>query len=166
MGWHGEKKKPLFKIGSTIDPVIARAPCDIIILKDCVNKKFNKILVTIFGNENDAFALETASQFNENGDITAVCLNNSVNKKYVENIIKKAELTLNIKIIKTNNQDAVKEVLTISKGFDLVVLGIKEIHLQRFHRVTPEETIAQNCKKLLVMVKVSKGFLSWAKKII
>ncbi len=52
------------------------------------------------------------------------------------------------------------------EGFDLVVLGIKEIHLQRFHRVTPEETIAQNCKKPLVMVKVSKGFLSWAKKII
>ncbi len=166
MGWHGEQKKSLFRIGSTLDPVISRAPCDIIILKDCANRKFNKILVPIFGTDNDVLALKTAAQFNENGNITAVCINNLINEKYIENITKKHELNVNIKKLNSNKQDIAKEVLTMSKDYDLLVLGIKEIHMHKFHRITVEEMIAQKCEKPLALVKVSKGLISWAKKII
>jgi basic amino acid/polyamine antiporter, APA family len=164
MGWHGMKKKPLFKIGSTLDPVIARAPCDIIVLKDCANKKFNKVLVPLFGTDNDGFALETASEFSEN--ITVLAINNTLNGKYVESIIKKSDLNIAPKVWGAANGDIANEVLAASKDFDLVVLGIKEMHMHRFHRETPEEIIAQKCEKPLALVKVSKGLISWAKRII
>jgi hypothetical protein len=164
MGWHGTKKKPLFRIGSTLDPVIARAPCDIVVLKDCANKKISKILVPVFGTENDAFALETAARFG--GKITALCLCNSPNDKYLDGILKKLELDTEPEILRSSNPDIVSDVLTFSENHDLVVLGIKEMHMHRLHRITPVEMIANECKKPLALVKVSKGLISLAKKII
>jgi len=62
MGWHGKGRDRRFRIGSTLDPVISRSPCDIVILKDCGSKSFKNILVPLFGESGDAFALDTAER--------------------------------------------------------------------------------------------------------
>jgi APA family basic amino acid/polyamine antiporter len=60
MGWHGKRQDRRFKLGSTLDPVVSRAPCNVVILKDCGGKSFTSVLVPLFGNSNDAFALQVA----------------------------------------------------------------------------------------------------------
>jgi hypothetical protein len=50
LGWHGRSSKSIFNIGSTIDPVIEQAPCNVVVLKDCGgNKSFKNILVPVAG---------------------------------------------------------------------------------------------------------------------
>ena len=35
MGWHGRARSRRFTLGSTVDPIIERVPCNVVILKNC-----------------------------------------------------------------------------------------------------------------------------------
>jgi APA family basic amino acid/polyamine antiporter len=60
MGWHGGANDRRFKLGSTLDPVVSRVPCNVVILKDCGSHPFASVLVPLFGDANDELALEVA----------------------------------------------------------------------------------------------------------
>jgi len=49
MGWHGKWRTHLFNLGSTVDPVVERSPCNVVILKDVGTNKFKRILVPLAG---------------------------------------------------------------------------------------------------------------------
>jgi nucleotide-binding universal stress UspA family protein len=62
MGWHGRTSAQTFTLGSTVDPIIERAPCNVVLLKECGgNRQFNRVLVPLAGGPNGALALEVAS---------------------------------------------------------------------------------------------------------
>ncbi|MBN1646602.1 MAG: amino acid permease [Spirochaetales bacterium] len=60
LGWHGQRKNHLFRIGSTLDQIISRAPCDIIIAKGKTKRDASKALVVLDGDINDSLCLQTA----------------------------------------------------------------------------------------------------------
>ena len=62
MGWHGRTTDHAFTLGSTVDPVIERVPCNVAVLKDCGGQaKYQRVLVPLAGGPNGALALEIAS---------------------------------------------------------------------------------------------------------
>ena len=61
MGWHGRYRSVQYSLGSTVDPILEQAPCNIVMMKNCgENRKFKRILVPIAGGPNSAFAMEVA----------------------------------------------------------------------------------------------------------
>ncbi|MCG8376152.1 MAG: amino acid permease, partial [Chlorobiales bacterium] len=45
MGWHGKHSGFGFHIGSTVDPIIEKSPCNVAIMKDLGDRKFRNVLV-------------------------------------------------------------------------------------------------------------------------
>lgn len=48
MGWRGKTYRKEFIFGSTVDPVIEKAPCDVVVFKGCGKQNFKRILVPFF----------------------------------------------------------------------------------------------------------------------
>ena len=62
MGWHGpDSYRKSFIFGSTLDPVVENAPCNVIVFKDCICDSYKNVLVPFAGGPNSAFAFEIAS---------------------------------------------------------------------------------------------------------
>jgi nucleotide-binding universal stress UspA family protein len=174
MGWHGRAKPRRFNIGSTIDPIIERAPCNVVVLKGCGgNQVFKRVLVPLAGGLNGLFALEIAKILTdpEDGEVTAVTVDTGRKRKkfdidaFVETNIQagKLEGPIQTKTIETN--DIVAGILAEAADYDLVVMGCTREPMvsQLVHTPIPE-TIAQKCDKPLVMVKSSGGIRSWIKR--
>ena len=174
MGWHGRAKPRRFNIGSTIDPIIERAPCNVVVLKGCGgNQVFKRVLVPLAGGLNGLFALEIAKILTdpEDGEVTAVTGDTGRKRKkfdidaFVETNIQagKLEGPIQTKTIETN--DIVAGILAEAADYDLVVMGCTREPMvsQLVHTPIPE-TIAQKCDKPLVMVKSSGGIRSWIKR--
>jgi APA family basic amino acid/polyamine antiporter len=171
MGWHGRSRDQRFKIGSTLDPVIARSPCDIVILKDCSNRKFRRILVPLFGDGNDAFALEVAGLLaeKEEAHISALFFSNLESKRsgdrYIQELLAKVALDPGrVKLRRSASTNIERTVLAGAEDFDLVVIGLKERFLHQIGVLSAAETIARKIAKPLVIVKATKGLSSWTKR--
>jgi len=175
MGWHGEGRDRRFRIGSTLDPVISRAPCDIVILKDCGSKTFRNILVPLFGEANDAFALDTAERMaqEKEGVITAMPLRGAASKqrgmwseeRYLDRLLRRVEhQPVKVRLKGTPPMDPVKAVLQEAEKHDLVVLGLAGSFLRQVGVPTVAEQIARQCVTPLVLAKASKGLSAFTKK--
>ena len=175
MGWHGKSGDKRFRIGSTLDPVISRAPCNIVILKNCGSKTFKNILVPLFGDANDAFALDAAQRMVQGpeGEITAMPLRGAVRKnrgiwsqeRYLEKLIRRVEYRpVEIRLKSTRPMDPVKAVLRESESYDLVVLGLSGSFLRQVGVPTVAEQIARQCSTPLVLAKASSGLGAFTKK--
>jgi APA family basic amino acid/polyamine antiporter len=175
MGWHGESGDRRFRIGSTLDPVISRAPCNIVIVKDCKSMTFKNILVPLFGDANDAFALDTAERMvhEPDGEITAMPLKGAARKnrgiwseeRYLERLMRRVEhRAVEVRLKFTPPMDPVKAVLRESRYFDLVVLGLSGSFLRQVGVPTPAEQIARQCATPLILAKASKGLSALTKK--
>ena len=174
MGWHGRAKARTFNLGSTVDPIIERAPCNVVVLKGCGgNQTFKRVLVPLAGGLNGLFALEIAKILTdpEEGEITAVTVDTGRRRKkfdigaFVETNIQAGKLSGPIKTKTIEAHDVVKGILTEAADYDLVVMGCTREPLvsQLVHTPIPE-TIAQKCDKPLVMVKASGRIRSWIKR--
>jgi amino acid transporter/nucleotide-binding universal stress UspA family protein len=61
-GWPGRKRKhDLFLLGRTIDPLLERNPCNVILLHNCNQRIYKRILVPFAGGPHSRFGLEIAS---------------------------------------------------------------------------------------------------------
>ncbi|MBT3199618.1 MAG: amino acid permease [Phycisphaerales bacterium] len=174
MGWHGRPKARAFNLGSTIDPIIERAPCNVVVLKGCGgNQVFKRVLVPLAGGLNGLFALEIAKILThpEEGEITAVTVDTGRRRKkfdieaFVDANIQSGKLEGPIKTKTIQADDIVEGILTEAADYDLVVMGCTREPLvsQIVHTPIPE-TIAQRCDKPLVMVKASGRIRSWIKR--
>jgi amino acid transporter/nucleotide-binding universal stress UspA family protein len=172
LGWHGKPSTRIFNIGSTIDPIIEQAPCDVVVLKDCGgNKKFNKIIVPIAGGPNAAMAMEIASIVAEdNCKITVITIDNGRRQFDLEAFVKQTSEKLNLptdtfetKTIKSKS--AVLGILRTVKNYDLVVMGTtNKPLLSQLMRASLPEKIARRCNKSMIITKSGQGMSSWIKR--
>ncbi len=175
MGWHGKSGDRRFHIGSTLDPVISRAPCNIVILKGCGSKTFKNILVPLFGDANDAFALDTAERMvqEQDGEITALPLRRAIRRhrgiwseeRYLERLLRRvAYRPVKVRLKTKPPMDPVKSVIRESESYDLVVLGLSGSFFRQVGVPTLSEQIARRCSTPLVLAKVSKGLSALTKR--
>jgi len=174
MGWHGRRRKGEFNLGSTVDPIIERAPCDVVVLKGCGgNQVFKRVLVPLAGGLNGLFALEVAGILAdpEGGEVTAVTVDTGRRRKpfdigaFVEANRQTGRLTGEIHTRTIAADNVVEAILTEADDYDLVVMGCtREPLVSQLVRASVPETIAQRCDKPMVMVKASGRIRSWIKR--
>lgn len=170
MGWHGRAgKKSHFTLGSTVDPIMERTPCPVVMLKNCGGKKFKEILVPVAGGPNSAFALEVATMLaDEEGEVLLLtCVTKDGKKRYkmfdlqafVANNISRCHIPRERIHCKTVTTESVKqEIVDRSKDCDLVVLGSSlDSWLKRHRHVPMPEQLAMQLHKPVVMVRSAKS---------
>ncbi len=171
MGWHGKIKSREYSLGSTLDPVIERSPCDVVILKDCGNLTANRILVPIAGGPNCKFALEMAHILAENNDSEIVAFNVAGGKHTIDlnALVEHTEKSCNIpegrfEIKIKRHKDVIDAILEEAKDYDLVVVGSTgQSMINQFFNPSIPEALADKCRKPFVMVKAASGIRSWVK---
>ena len=173
MGWHGGPSGRSFRLGSKVDPIIERTPCNVVMLKDCGgNREFKRVLVPLAGGPNGAFALEVASILADEteGEIVAFTVAGGKRKFDIDAFVADHadRITIPAERVSTKTsaaKDVIRTLLAECKKYDLIVLGCTlEPILSRFTRETLPETIAKRCGKPLVMVKAGGGIRSWIRR--
>ena len=173
LGWHGRPKGKGFHLGSTVDPVIERSPCDVVVLKNCGgNREFKRVLVPVAGGPNSAYALEIATILAAtDGEVVAFCSQGRrAEAMDVEAFVAEHRERLHLPAdritTKTSRAKNVRRaILKEAEKYDLVVLGCtQEPLLRQMTHVTLPEAVAQKCDKPLVMVKASSPLRSWLKR--
>lgn len=174
LGWHGRPRSRLFRIGSTVDPVIERSPCNVVMLKDCGgNRQFKRVLVPVAGGPNGELALEIADIMadSEESEITVMTVGRRRGKGFDLNVFMEGQLKLRPslrgrvsgKTVWTD--DVVGAILAEARRHDLVVVGCTSQPLIRQMGRNPvPETVARLCDTPLIMVKASRGIRSWVKR--
>ena len=174
LGWHGRHGSRLFRIGSTVDPIIERVPCDVVVLKDCGgNRQFRRVLVPVAGGPNNEFALEVADTLaeGEGGQITVLTVDGGQRKGFDLDVFvadqcrRRPSLRGRVTGKTVRHADVVEAILAEAHDYDLVVVGCTSRPLIRQMTRDPvPETVARLCEKPLVMVKASRGIRSWVKR--
>jgi len=172
MGWHGLPQDYGFRLGSTIDPVIQRTPCDVAVFKECGDRKFKRALVPIAGGPHAALALEIASILvaDEAGEIVAFSVRTDGEPFDIDAFV--AEQTDRLRLpadrVSTKTVDSAQVLAAIkaeAQDYDLIVLGYTgDPLIYRATRQSLPEAVARACDQPLVMVKASGGFQSWLKR--
>jgi nucleotide-binding universal stress UspA family protein len=85
MGWQGHRQQE-FSLGSTVDPVLERATCNVAVFKDCQQRKYRNVLVPYAGGPNATFSLEVASIMVDKDEGRVVVLNVAPPGKPTQNI--------------------------------------------------------------------------------
>ena len=172
MGWHGRRRAPAFRLGSTIDPVIETAPCNVVILKGCKDHKFKRVLVPVAGGPNAAFALEVASILadKKEGEMTVMTVAGDKPALDIDKFVDEHEQRLHLpresvktKVIRSHQVTAA--ILSEAENHDLVVLGCsRQPLIYKVARYSVPEAVAQDCPKPIVMVNAATGIRSWIKR--
>ncbi|MBS3733410.1 MAG: amino acid permease [Phycisphaerae bacterium] len=179
MGWHGRAMQRTFRIGATVDPVIERAPCNVVVMKDCGGDRvFRRVLVPVAGGPNAAYALEVAGILAdaEAGEVTAFYVDRGGRLRRrggqfdVDGFLDAQRERIRLPAERVRAKTAagssvVRAILAEARDYDLVVLGCTEQPLLRqiAHDPIPER-VAQRCDRPLVMAKASGGLRSWVRR--
>ena len=176
MGWHGQPRRYAFRLGSTVDPVIERSPCDVVVMKNCSYREYRRVLVPLAGGPNGALALEIASILaeKEESQVTAFTVKRGEHAFDIDGYVESASgmLALPYESLRTKvveSGDVTSAILKEAEegDYDLVVLGAtREPLLRQMTRETVPDLIARSCRKPLVMVKASGGIRGWIKRYI
>ena len=170
MGWHGPRGARAFNLGSTVDPVIERSPCDVVMLKNCGgDRQFRRVLVPLAGGPNGPLALEVASILADKDKGEVVVFTAADPKRafdpaqFVADNRDRLAMPadrIHTKIVAA--ESTVEAILGEAEDYDLVVIGCTEQPLlHKVTRASVPETVARMCRKPLVMVKSSGGIRSW-----
>ena len=172
MGWQGYRRKG-FSLGSTVDPVLERATCNVAVFKDCKQQKNMNVLVPFAGGPNAAFALETASIMVEHDGGRIVVFHVAPPGKPTQDIDAFLdEIAPQLKVPRSLfeskyaiSHERLKTILEEAKHYDLVIIGATRDPLfrQRVMGSLPE-ILARHCKKPLVMVKAKHTIRSFIKR--
>lgn len=174
MGWHGKSNHKHFTLGSTIDQVIERAPCNVVMMKNTGgNKRYDRVLVPLAGGPNGALALKMASILaSDEGEVTAYTVHSKKRTFDVAQFVAERadELKLPVERIRCEiaiSDDVTEAILAEADSHDLVVLGSTQESLLKHVTTTPiPETIARRCNKPLVMCRAATGLRSWIRRYI
>jgi len=174
MGWHGHARHRHFRLGSTLDPILERVPCSVVVLKDCGDRKFRRVLVPVAGGPNSAYALEIASILARSGEGSVVALTIAQPGKEVfdveafveenrERIVLPQDRVETKSVVGRRVSDEIlRELESKDEAYDLLVMGgTLDPLLYKFARESVPEVVAKRCRKPLVMVKASGGIRSW-----
>ena len=174
LGWHGRVRGGLFKLGSTIDPVIERCPSKVVVLKDCgSNRQFGRVLVPVAGGPNSALAAEIASILAEDdtGEITLLTIASPGREAFdLEAFSHQHRDRLHLPRRRVHHrvveaEDVAGAILAQAGEHDLVVLGCsREPMLRRVTRATLPDIVARRCRRPLVMVNDPGGLRGWVRR--
>ena len=178
MGWHGRSRSLRFKLGSTVDPVVERVPCNVVILKNVGGQKSKKVLVPLAGGFNSALALEVACILadKDDGEVTAFTVQRAGGghafdlNEYVGGQVERLELPrerIRTKIASGTDiaGSILREADSPDEDYDLVVLGgTREPLMYQLARDSVPEMVARRCKRPLAMVHAAGGIRSWIKR--
>ena len=171
MGWHGETQARAFRLGSTIDPVIERAPCNVVILKDCGKRDFRRVLVPLAGGPNGAFALEVASILAHPDEGQVVAFTVGGHRKFdigafLADHVGEMHLPpdrVEAKVVAAPN--VADSILKEAEAYDLIVIGCTgQPPALRFGRDPVPDIVARRCQKPLVMVRAGVGISSFVRR--
>ena len=130
VGWHGRSRTYGFSLGSTIDPIIERSPCNVVILKGGGNQRFKRILIPVAGGPNGGFALEIASMLvdKEEGMINAFTVVTDKEKFDIVGFVSEHKERLQIpseqvSMKAVNATNVIETILKEAEDYDLVVIG-------------------------------------------
>ncbi|AQQ72514.1 putative amino acid permease YhdG [Limihaloglobus sulfuriphilus] len=175
MGWHGKHKLGIFSVGSTIDPIIEQAPCNVVVLKNCGgNKSFKRIFIPAAGGPNAGFAMEVASMLASGEPDTKITVGTIKNpgrngfnlEDFVKTQCKKRKLEKSLFDFKTiSSQSTIESLIKESSEYDLVIVGIsnKPMLSQVFKSSIPEE-LAKRCDMPVMLVKAGGGMQSFIRR--
>jgi nucleotide-binding universal stress UspA family protein len=173
MGWQGYRRRRGFSLGSTVDPVLERATCNVAVFKDCKKQEYKSVLVPYAGGPNATFALETASIMVGQDGGRVVVFNVAPPGKPTQDIDAFLDETvpqLNIapSLFEPKyviSRDLLMSLLEEADHHDLVIIGATRDPLfrQRVMGSLPEE-FARYCRKPLVMVKAKHTIQSFIKR--
>ena len=178
MGWHGQVRSRRFTLGSTVDPIIERVPCNVVILKNCGDRTFRRILVPVAGGPNSEFAVELAGILAAAGGGEIVTFTvadpqrgggldlDEFTAANRERIGLPDERISTRTVSHPNVVNAIlKEAENEDAPYDLVVIGAtRDPKVYQFARNPVPETVAKLCSRPLVMVQASGGISSWIKR--
>jgi nucleotide-binding universal stress UspA family protein len=172
MGWQGHRQRG-FSLGSTVDPILERATCNVAVFKDCRQNKYKNVLVPYAGGPNAAFALETGSIMVDKDEGRVVVLHVAAPGKPTQNIDAFLDETvpqLNVprSLFEPKyviERDRFKVLCEEAEQHDLMVIGATgdPVFRQRVMGSLPEE-LARHCKRPLIMVKAKHPIKSFIKR--
>jgi APA family basic amino acid/polyamine antiporter len=172
LSWTGLTRQRGFIFGTTIDPVLEKAPCDVVVFRNMENQPFKRVLVPLSGGHNSSLALEVAGLMVDKNDGRIVCLHVKQPGKtqfhlneYLDSVCSESTISRDIlqsKVIASSNP--ARTILQETSDFDLVVIGAsREPYWRRAVMGTIPEKVAKRCQKPLIMVKAKgaiRAFLS------
>jgi len=168
LGWRGYARREHHAMGSTLDPVIRRAPCDIVVVKpdeENPDREIKRILCPIRGQSaHRHLAIQVVSLISQvyNADVTILhVLPRRESESYAvttrDGVPGQSESpTCSVKIIKSDH--LVPSIVEEATDYDLVVIGATEASMFRqllFGSVP--EAIAKRCPRAVLMVKKRAG---------
>jgi amino acid transporter/nucleotide-binding universal stress UspA family protein len=163
-----------FILGSTIDPVVERTPCDVVIFKDAPHTTYRRILVPVAGGPNSVFALEVASILmdRDEGEIVLFTVDTGGKRIDIDQFMASFGDNLDIGRDRLRRKialsdDVVHAIREEATEYDLVVIGItnRPFMYRATHQTVPEE-LAHTIDKPLVMVKAQTGVGSMLKRFV
>jgi basic amino acid/polyamine antiporter, APA family len=177
MGWRRHSRSGRFVLGSTLDPIVERVPCNVVILRNCGDQHFPHVLVPVAGGPNSLFALEVASILaaDKTGRVTAFTVNVHgrdpfdaaafVDAHCAGLALPRDRIAVRAVSAASVTQAILAEAARETDGYDLVVMGCtQDPILRQFVRRSTPETVAQLCPKPFAMVKATRGIESWLKR--
>ncbi len=174
LGWHGQPKKSYgFRFGRTIDPVIERSPCNVVVLKGADSKQqFKRILVPVAGGPNSSFALEIAGMLVDKDDGLITVFTVATDREHFDVVgfvsehkerlqIPNERISMNA----VNATNITEAILQESEDYDLVVIGCTQ--RSKVYQITHEavpDAVARRCQRPIAMVNATKGIQSWIRR--
>jgi nucleotide-binding universal stress UspA family protein len=175
VGWRGHKSTQ-FLFGSTIDPIIERSPCNVVVLKGVGNLSYKNILLPLAGGPNGIFALEIAAHLvEEDGKITIFYVYNEQSAKrkfdigaFVSEHTKKFGLSPDQVEVKISYEDNTETtILRESDNHELLVIGAtRKPILAQLGTDSIPESVSRECSIPVIMAHAASGIQSWIKRLI
>ena len=160
IGWRGRTFRKDYILGSTIDPILLKAKCDVLVVKFGEEKKMDKILVPTAGGIHATLSAEIAKCLAEygNAEITLLYVGKDESKRKVaEKAFDSAEKILKgvkVKKLFVVAENTIEKIVEIAKDYDLIVIGATSRHfLKNFLMGVFPEKIAKKTNKTVVMAR-------------
>jgi amino acid transporter/nucleotide-binding universal stress UspA family protein len=171
-GWRGRSMRRDFLFGSTLDPILERNPCDVVVLRNCTERAYENILVPFAGGPHSLLAMRVASALVDHDKGRIVLFNVALPGKPtvdIESFVDKYAQELHCPRTCVSakygvSREVVKTVVGESASADLVVVGATgERRLRQFAVGSIPEAVADalDCPMIMVKAKTAvKGLVN------
>jgi len=164
LGWRGWTAESQWVMGTTLDPTISRANCDIAVLKALgPMHEVKRILAGVTGSPQNPLVVEAAGAFQQFFDAEVTYahvkrpgeeINDGLRQRYIEN--EDEEKRLPIEFWEARSPAA--ELVRRSVDYDLLILGsARESAVQQLTFGSVTQTLAKHAKCSVLMVKKGPG---------
>lgn len=177
LGWRGAARTRGVFLSSTIDQVIERAPCDVIVIRDHGwPSPLRHILVPTAGGPNGEMALEIAGELAQQtgAKITALYVEGPTRSRVddqrvsqeVQTALKRLPTSIEFEFRTVPGQDVAQTVLRFAADHDLTIVGAtRESLLQQLMFGNVPERIARENPSSTFMVKRHAPVRQWLRRV-